>query len=193
MKKIIILLFIISGLSANSFSQLQVGGGPAMFYGAKSLNDGLIGYDYSVFLGYDLHKFNVGFEFIQNGYKDGGNGKEYYHFYQYQAFGKYYPFKRKTLFVKGGTNITDEFYHTPINRGNEIIVTDERGTLLGFEGGIGYQDRLIKKIDLFINVSLTYNHLFLIKDDYYFNHHREIIPFYALKISLLYQFNFKNN
>jgi len=189
MKKYFILVFVILGLAVNSFSQLQIGGGPAMFYGAKSLNDGLIGYGYSFFLGYDLKKFDVGLEFVQNDYKDGGNGKEYYHFYQYQTFGKYFPFKSKTFFVKGGTNISDEYYHEPIKSGDGISVTDERGIMLGLEGGIGYQDRLVKKVNLFVNASLTYNHLLMIKDEYYFPHHREMIPFYALKISFLYKFN----
>ena len=62
---------------------------------------------------------------------------------------------------------------------------------MGLEGGIGYQDRLVKKLDLFLNVGLTYNYLFLLKDDYYFNKSREVDPFYALKVSFIYQFNFK--
>jgi hypothetical protein len=95
MKKFLILVFVIFGMAFESFSQLQIGGGPAMFYGTKSLDDGLIGYGYTILLGYDLKKFDVGLEFIQNGYKDGGNGKEYYHFYQYQIFGNYFPFSKK--------------------------------------------------------------------------------------------------
>jgi hypothetical protein len=88
-------------------------------------------------------------------------------------------------------NISDEYYHTPINSGNAIIDIDERGTLFGVEGGIGFQDRLVKKVDLFVNTSLTYNYLFVIDDKYYFNHHKQTIPFLAFKVSFLYKFNFR--
>jgi hypothetical protein len=190
MKKIIILLFVCF-MAFEGFSQLQIGGGPALFACEKYSERNLGSIDYTLSAGYAFRKVDVGFEFVQNGYKSENRGKDSYHFYQYEVFGRYYPLRKKNWFIKGGTNMSDEYNHFSFNTDEEIIVIDERGTLLGLEGGFGFQDRLIKKLDLFLNVGLTYNYLFLLKDDYYFNKSREVDPFYALKVSFIYQFNFK--
>jgi hypothetical protein len=187
MRKYLFLVLFVSGLAINSFSQLQIGAGPAIFMD----NNQNFKIDYTLMLGYKINHFDIGFEFIKNDYKSEGKGKDYYQFYQYQVFGRYYPLRKNGLFLKGGANISDEFYHLSINSGDEKIVVEENGTLLGLEGGVGFQDRLIKKMDLFINVSLTYNYLFLLRDEYYFNYHKETVPFYALKMSLIYQFDLK--
>ena len=108
MKKLIFATFFLSLFSMPAFSQLQVGGGPAYFLNEKFLEEQNSSLDYTLSLGYAIRKFDVGFEFIKNGYKDWGNGKEFYEFYQYQAFGRFYPFKRRTWFLKGGVNYSTE-------------------------------------------------------------------------------------
>ncbi len=193
MKKLIFATFFLSLFSMSAFSQLQVGGGPAYFLNEKFLEEQNSSLDYTLSLGYAIRKFDVGFEFIKNGYKDWGNGKEFYEFYQYQAFGRFYPFKRRTWFLKGGVNYSDEKIHNTIRYGDPVIVDkiEEYGRLLGFEGGLGFQYRLIKKTNLFLNISLTYNHLSILEDGYYFEYNKEKEGFYALKMSLIYQFDFK--
>ena len=74
---------------------------------------------------------------------------------------------------------------------NVIERLEEYGQLLGLEGGLGFQDRLIKNTNLFLNISLSYNHLFILEDGYYFGYNKKKEPFYALKMSLIYQFDFK--
>ncbi len=176
-----------------SYSQLQIGGGPALFLIDKFWEEQYGSVDYTLLLGYSINKFDVGFEFVQNGYKNEGNGKDYYEFYQYQLFGRFFPLKKRSWFVKTGINYSDEKYHNTIKEGgtSELIKLEEYGKLLGLEGGIGYQDRLIRKLDLYLNVSLTYNYLYVLEDGYYFNSNKTPTSFYALKASLIYQFNLR--
>ena len=190
MKKVIILLFSCF-MAFESFAQLQIGGGPAYFLNEKFAEHQLSSIDYSLSVGYALKKIDLGFEFVSNNYKTEGYGKDFYGLYQYQLFGKYYPLKRKTWFIKGGANITTELYHYDFHHESWEEVGDEKGVLWGLEGGIGFQDRLVKKLDLFLNVSLTYNYLSMLKADYFYNSDAEVEPFYALKVSLIYQLNFK--
>jgi len=193
MKKIIVILTFTCFMAFESFSQLQIGGGPALFACEKYFERSQGSIDYTLSAGYAIRKFDVGFEFVQNGYRDDGRGKSYYEFYQYQLFGRYYPLKKRILFIKAGINYSDEKYHDSMYWGTPPAPYqyDEHGKLLGLEGGLGFQDRLIKKADLFMNVSLTYNYLKSLESDYVSYSHEEPMPFYALKMSLIYQFNFK--
>lgn len=193
MRKVVLILLFLCFMAFESFSQLQIGGGPAVFACERFFERNRGSIDYTLSAGSAFRKGDVGFEFIQNEYLDDGRGKSYYEFYQYQFFGRYYPMKSRILFVKAAINYSDETYHDSMYWGTPPTLHkyDEHGRLLGLEGGLGFQDRLIKKADLFLNVSLTYNYLKALKSDYFNTSHEELMPFYALKVSLIYQFNFK--
>lgn len=193
MRKVVLILLFSCFIAFESFSQLQIGGGPALFVCERFFERNRGSIDYTLSAGYAFRKVDVGFEFVQNEYLDNGLGKSYYEFYQYQLFGRYYPLKKRILFIKTGINYSDEKYHDELYWGTPpaLYKYDEHGQLLGLEGGLGFQDRLIKKADLFLNVSLTYNYLTAMKSDYLDTSHEDLMPFYALKMSLIYQFNFK--
>ena len=182
-------IFLLLNFFSTTYGQLQIGVGPAVFISSEKGSD-KISYDYTLSLAYQINKFDIGLEFIQNGYRGEGKSKENYHFYQYQVFGRFFPLSKRNIYIKTGTNISDEFSYKKVSSGNSFIEVTENGTLLGLEGGLGFQDRLLKKTDLFIDVSLTYNHLYLIKDGYYYNYKKTPTNFYALKMSLIYLFDF---
>lgn len=192
MKKIIVLVFLCF-IAFESFSQLQVGGGPAYFLNEKFKEEQRSSLDYTLSVGYAIHKFDVGLEFIQNGYNSFSASKKYYEFYQYQLFGRFYPLKRHTWFLKGGINYSDEKIITTYldTKTGVREIYKEYGRLLGLEGGLGFQDRLIKNTNIFLNISLTYNYLKVIEDRYIYWDNKEKEPFYALKASLIYQFDLK--
>jgi len=187
MKKLILIVFIVLGSITRLYSQLSVGAGPA-FFTDEEQNSSI---DYAISVVWDINRFDIGFEWLRNGYKEEGRGPESYGLYQYNLFGRFYPFKNRTWFLKAGTNIAAEYYHIEVNSGGGIQTVNENGTLFGLEGGLGFQDRLIRNTGLFFNVSVSYNHLFLLKDEYYFDYHRNPVPFYTLKLSLLYRFDFE--
>src|SRR5574344_3002993 len=111
MKERLIILLFLCLMAFEGFSQLQIGGGPALFACEKYCERSQVSIDYRLSAGYAFRKVDVGFEFIQNEYLDMGRGKEYYEFYQYQLFGRYYPLKKRILFIKAGINYSDEKYH----------------------------------------------------------------------------------
>jgi hypothetical protein len=176
------------GSLTSLYSQLSIGAGPAFFID-ENQNSSI---DYTVSVDWNIHRFDIGFEWLRNGYKEVGRGAAAYGLYQYNLFGRYYPFRKKTWFLKAGANIASEYYHLEVKSGDGLQTVDENGTLFGLEGGLGFQDKLIKNTGLFFNVAVTYNHLFLLRDDYFFDYHKNPVPFYALKLSLIYQFDFYN-
>lgn len=193
MKEVIISIIFLCFMAFEGFSQLQVGGGPAYFLNEKFQEEQKSSLDYTLSVGYAIHKFDVGLEFIQNGYNSFSASKKYYEFYQYQTFGRFYPLKRRTWFLKGGINYSyEKIITTYLDTETSVReIYKEYGRLLGLEGGLGFQDRLIKNTNIFLNISLTYNYLKVIEDRYIYWDNKEKEPFYALKASLIYQFDLK--
>jgi hypothetical protein len=191
MRKSGLIFFLLCFITIDCYSQLQIGGGPALFLNESFKEHQYSSIDYSLTAGYVFNKFDAGFEFVQNEYRDDGWGKDYYEFYQYQLFGRFYPLKKRSWFIKAGINYSDERYHNSLTRNDSLYKFDEHGKLFGLEGGLGFQDRLIKNIDIFLNASLTYNYLKVLDYSYVNTSHKVPLPFYALKVSLIYQYNLK--
>ncbi|NLU37534.1 MAG: hypothetical protein GXX78_01430 [Bacteroidales bacterium] len=76
MKKLIFATFFLSLFSMSAFSQLQVGGGPAFYMNEKFWDEQRSSLDYTLSLGYAVNKFDVGLEFVQNGFYGLGGKQE---------------------------------------------------------------------------------------------------------------------
>ena len=70
MRKVVLILLFLCFMAFESFSQLQIGGGPAVFACERFFERNRGSIDYTLSAGYAFRKVDVGFEFIQNEYLD---------------------------------------------------------------------------------------------------------------------------
>ncbi|MDA3927895.1 MAG: hypothetical protein PF541_02990 [Prolixibacteraceae bacterium] len=192
MRKILLTLIIVVCFIELSFAQLQVDAGPVFFikdqFWKPDKNN--ISFDYNVSVGYNFNSMLIGLEYFQNNAME--SGYDPYSFNQFNFFVRNFPLKRKNLFWSGslGAAYENRTYETRIlNWENEqTMVTSEFGDYFALGVEVGYEDRLIRNKNLYVNIALCYNY-YIETNSNYFHTMRTGDPFYALKLRLIYKWS----